>query len=78
MRHLTKFAVHVLRALVNANPTFCMALIAILAIILAGITTNALVTITLATLNERQCTGHQLGGSLGLRPLHKSRRHHLS
>lgn len=60
MRHPSKFAVHILRALVNANPTFCMAFIAILAITLAGITINALVTITLATINERQCAVHQL------------------
>lgn len=48
-----KFVARFIHALTNGNAMFCLALIALSAIALAGITVNALVTITLAILSER-------------------------
>lgn len=48
-----KFAVRVLRALTKANPTACMAIVAIVALFLAAIAVHELAIIALAILSER-------------------------
>ncbi|HUN72613.1 MAG TPA: hypothetical protein VMU52_09900 [Steroidobacteraceae bacterium] len=62
MRHFMKLVVHILRALAGANPVFCMALLAILAIGLAAFTINALVTLaTLAAHGPLELAERALG-----------------